>query len=150
MLLLIRFRPTLRTGMILMTGPSTRPAQTCFLLTIRLSGKEYDKGYATAIRYVWKVVSNYLIRFVHDDSLIILVGDHQPKRPLREKAAPLSVPIHIVSRDPELISSFLRSGYTSGLIPDQPVPHKGMETFLPAFMEVIRGTTEPTEMFFTE
>lgn len=128
-------------------GSIYKTSSNLFFANDWLSGKEYDKGYATAIRYVWKVVSNYLIRFVHDDSLIILVGDHQPKRPLREKAAPLSVPIHIVSRDPELISSFLRSGYTSGLIPDQPVPHKGMETFLPAFMEVIRGTTEPTEMF---
>jgi hypothetical protein len=45
-----------------------------------------------------------------------------------------TVPIHVLSRDPELIAPFLAEGYVYGLDPTQPPPHLGMETFLAQFL----------------
>ena len=46
-----------------------------------------------------------------------------------------SVPIHVWSREPELLEPFLRRGYTPGLVPRQRPPHAGLESFWPGFLE---------------
>lgn len=107
-----------------------------------LTGGEYPEGYTTSIRYVLKVLSEYMVQYIPDDALIIVYGDHQPKFPVSERGAPLSVPIHIISRDRNLVEPFAYYGYTHGLRPNQPLPHPGIETFYPAFLEVMTGEAE--------
>ena len=106
------------------------------------SGKAYAEGYAAAIRYVMMVITNYLTGFIDDKTLIILVGDHQPMFPITEQGAPLSVPIHIISRDYSLIEPLTNYGYTYGLIPEQKPPHPGMETFLHTILEIFDGSDD--------
>jgi hypothetical protein len=105
-------------------------------------GSEYDEGYVAAIDYSLTVVSEYLSRFVDQDSkaLYIIYGDHQPLRPVRVPDARLSVPIHVISRDPEMLEPFLQRGYVEGFIPSQQPPHPGMEQFFPMFVEIARGS----------
>ncbi len=86
---------------------------------ITFSGNAYAEGNAAAIRYVMMVIANYFTGFIDDRTLIILVGNHQPKFPITEQGAPLSVPIHITSRDYSLIEQLTNYGYTFGLIPEQ-------------------------------
>jgi hypothetical protein len=102
-------------------------------------GREYDVGYVAAIRYVVTVITEYLLKFIDDETLVILVGDHQPKFPITQRGSPLSVPVHVISRDRELIKPLLKYGYTPGFIPEQYPPHPGMETFLTLFLEIIDG-----------
>ena len=71
------------------------------------------------------------------NTLFIIVGDHQPKRPVREKDALKSVPIHLISRDPDILSSFETFGYTRGFFADQEPPHDGLESFFPHFLEAL-------------
>ena len=103
-----------------------------------LSGREYDQGYTSAVSYVLRVISEFAARFVDGEALIIVLGDHQPKRPIREKDAGRSVPIHLISRDSELLARFTPSGFTRGFVPNQPPPHPGMETFYELFLDVLR------------
>jgi hypothetical protein len=113
-------------------------------------GLEYPEGYSASIRYVLNVISEYLIHHAEEDSLAILVGDHQPKHPISEIKASFSVPVHVVSRDEELLAIFLKFGYTPGLTPRQPSPHPGMESFFKIFMETIHGEAKQgAPVFFT-
>jgi hypothetical protein len=107
-----------------------------------LTGGEYPEGYTHSIHYVLTVVSDFLVEYIGDDSLIVVVGDHQPRFPIREQGSSKSVPIHLISRDRDLISRFERYGFTWGLEPRQALPHPGMETFYPNLMSVIRGSNE--------
>lgn len=92
-------------------------------------------GYAAAIIYEMKVMRGYLENYVKDDTLVIFVGDHQPHQGVTgPENLTWSVPIHIASRNPELVAPFLRRGYIPGMIPDQPLPHVGMERFMEEFM----------------
>lgn len=50
------------------------------------------------------------------------------------KKASWSVPIHVISRNRGYLQPFLNRGDTPGLIPAQPLPHRGMQTFLPDFL----------------
>ena len=100
------------------------------------------EGYVAAMTYELEIIREYLRNFVDGDSLVIVVGDHQPYSGITGKGKSRSVPLHVISRRPEFVARFLSRGYTDGLIPDQEPPHAGMETFLPALLESF-GAAEP-------
>jgi hypothetical protein len=91
-------------------------------------------GLAEAIAYVLQLIAGYLDRFVPDESLVVILGDHQPYSGVTGRGKPRSVAIHALSRRRELLLPFLRRGYVPGAFPAQPLPHPGMETFLPALL----------------
>jgi hypothetical protein len=99
-------------------------------------------GLAEAIAYVLQTITGYLDRFVPDESLVVIVGDHQPYSGVTGRGKPRSVAIHALSRRRELLLPFLRRGYVPGAFPDQPPPHPGMESFLPALLEDFSGGSE--------
>jgi hypothetical protein len=92
-------------------------------------------GLAEAIAYELKLIAGYLRQFVSDESLVVIVGDHQPFSGITGRNKPRSVAIHVASRRAELLSPFLRRGYVPGAFPSQFLPHFGMETFLPALLQ---------------
>jgi hypothetical protein len=93
------------------------------------------EAYMTSIIYDVKVLKAYLEQYVDDDALIIILGDHQPNVQITGENRPWSVPIHVISRNPDLLEPFRAHGYTPGIIPRQPPPHSGMQTFLYDFLE---------------
>lgn len=97
--------------------------------------KEVTQGYARAINYDLRVVEGYLTQFIKDDTLVIFVGDHQPNQQVTgSEHLTWSVPIHIASRNPDFVAPFLRRGYVRGMVPNQPLPHVGMERFMEEFL----------------
>lgn len=94
-----------------------------------LTGAEYDEGFAAALTSSLNVVGRFLTDLVDSDALIVLAGDHQPKRPVREENAAKSVVTHVISRDRSLVEQWAHFGYVDGMVPTQPLPHDGMESF---------------------
>lgn len=95
-------------------------------------------AYLRSLDYEFATLGDYFAKYVNNDTLIIIMGDHQPNLHLTGEGQPWSVPVHIISRNPKLLSSFRKRGYTPGLIPAQPLPHAGMETFLQSFLQDFR------------
>jgi hypothetical protein len=95
-------------------------------------------AFLRSLAYEFDIIGSYLARYIKDNALIILIGDHQPNRQMTDNGDDWSVPVHVISRDPALLDRFRRRGYTPGLIPAQPPPHAGMETFLQGFLEDFR------------
>jgi hypothetical protein len=93
-----------------------------------------SEAYATAIVYDLKVITDFIKQYVNDNALVIILGDHQPNVQLTGENQPWSVPIHVICRETHLLEPFIKRGYTSGFIPTQPPPHRGMETFLYDFL----------------
>jgi hypothetical protein len=44
--------------------------------------------------------------------------------------------VHVISRNADFIREFARRGFTPGLVPNQPLPHPGMETL---FWDLLEG-----------
>jgi hypothetical protein len=87
--------------------------------------------YLSSLRYDFTAVAGWLTRRISGDGLVILLGDHQPPAIVGGlPQPPWTVPIHVLSQDPDLIAPFLAEGYVPGLFPTQAPPHPGMETFL--------------------
>jgi hypothetical protein len=100
--------------------------------------KNAGEAYLRSLDYEFTTLGDYLAKYVSTDSLIIIMGDHQPNLQLTGAGEPWSVPVHIISRNARLLEPFSNRGYTPGLTPAQPLPHAGMETFLPQFIEDFR------------
>lgn len=93
------------------------------------------EAYLRSLEYEFTLLGDYLSHSLTADSLILILGDHQPNLQLTGPGQPWSVPVHIVSRNPRLLKPFRQRGYTTGLFPAQPLPHAGMETLLPGLLE---------------
>lgn len=91
--------------------------------------------YLNSLRYDFAVLTGWLTGRMNGEGLVILLGDHQPPAMVGgQPQPPWTVPIHVLSRDPELVAPFIAEGYVPGLFPTQPAPHPGMETFLARFL----------------
>jgi hypothetical protein len=96
--------------------------------------KEASEAYIRSIVYDLEVIQGYLEQFVSDDSLIIVLGDHQPIPEVAGASASVSVPVHVLSRDPALVEPFRARGYARGMRPGRGAPHPPMAGFLPNFL----------------
>jgi hypothetical protein len=97
---------------------------------------EASPAYSAAIAHEITLLKDFIHRFLDGSELVIIVGDHQPCVELIGDDQPWSVPIHVISSNPDVIREFTHRGYTPGLVPMQPLPHPGMETL---FWDVLEG-----------
>lgn len=93
-------------------------------------------AYSAAIARELLLLKDFILRFLDRNALVIIVGDHQPCVELIGHDQPWSVPVHVISANPDFIGEFMRRGYTPGLVPMQPPPHRGLETL---FWDLIEG-----------
>ncbi len=93
------------------------------------------EAYVTAVVYDLKVLVEFLTQMIAGDAVIVILGDHQPNLKITGEGQPWSVPVHIVSRNPDFIKPFIRRGYTPGLIPSQTLPHSGIASLLWVLLE---------------
>src|SRR5262245_28407492 len=68
---------------------------------------ETSDGYITSIIYDMTMLKSYINQFINDNSLVILLGDHQPIRKVSNEDENHAVPMHVVCRDPKLIEPFV-------------------------------------------
>jgi hypothetical protein len=91
-------------------------------------------GYLKSLKYDFAVLGDWLANRLAGDGLVILLGDHQPPAVVGGELKQWTVPVHVLSRDPDLVAPFVAAGYVAGLFPPPTPPPKGMETFLPSFL----------------
>jgi hypothetical protein len=102
-----------------------------------LSGGQYEAGYLVSIEYTLHVIAEYLERLPpDDDSLVIVLGDHQPRSPIADRFVnPWWVPVHVFSRDAHALADFApagESGFVDGLVPAPTRETPGIERLMPA------------------
>jgi hypothetical protein len=90
--------------------------------------------YLKSLQYDFAVLADWLTKHLPGEGLVILLGDHQPPAVIGGELQQWTVPIHVLSRDPELVAPFMAAGYIAGIVPTQAPPHQGMEKFLPSFL----------------
>ena len=78
--------------------------------------------YVKSVGYVLDVLAAYAARFVDPNTLMIVVGDHQPAPLITGEGANRDVPIHIITGDPTLLEPFLEWGMVAGMHPSADAP----------------------------
>jgi hypothetical protein len=77
-------------------------------------------NYVRMFDYTYRWLGGWLQRPEPRESVILLVGDHQPAASVSGEGASWEVPVHIVTRDPQLLARFVAHGFTPGLAPQRP------------------------------
>jgi hypothetical protein len=91
-------------------------------------------GYRRSIEYSLSTVVSYLETFGDDDTVLVLLGDHQPASFVAGEDAGMDVPITIVARDPAVLDRIADWGWQDGLRPDPHAPVWPMESFRDRFL----------------
>ncbi len=75
-------------------------------------------SYWTAMEYQLKMLTHYIKNKGQDNSIYILIGDHNPaglEYKLFNKFNKWATPIHIISKDSTFVQSFHQHGFTEGM-----------------------------------
>ncbi|OZT73865.1 alkaline phosphatase [Vreelandella boliviensis] len=73
--------------------------------------------YAWSVDYAVKVTGRWAERVVDNNTLMIVLGDHQAAPLITGDDASAAVPVHIISGDPELLAPFIKRGFVPGTLP---------------------------------
>ena len=92
-----------------------------------------EDAYAESIVYDLKTLAHWLARR-DGDGLVVILGDHQPPGFVSGERQLWTVPIHVLSRDGDLLLPFAAQGYVAGALPPREGAVKGMESFLGDFL----------------
>ncbi|HEV8551213.1 MAG TPA: sulfatase-like hydrolase/transferase, partial [Polyangiaceae bacterium] len=92
------------------------------------------EAYGKSIVYDFDLLRRYITRFIDDGSLVIILGDHQPVAEVNGDSWEFGVPIHVLSKNPDLVRPFTNRGYEPGMHPNLEGYAQGLETFLPSFL----------------
>jgi hypothetical protein len=87
-------------------------------------------AYAESIVYDLEVLRRYIVEFVKDDSLLIILGDHQPHSEITDQSPGRGVPVHVLSRNRAFVDPFRSRGYTAGMVAHAALPRAGLDSFM--------------------
>jgi hypothetical protein len=93
-----------------------------------------SQAYLDSIGYDFEVLQRYVADFVLDDSLLIVLGDHQPVAEINGRTPFTGVPVHVLSRDAALVEPFVVRGFARGMVPPTRSSYPPMSSFLLDFL----------------
>jgi hypothetical protein len=90
--------------------------------------------YRRSIEYSLRSVVSFVERYGDDDTVLVVLGDHQPSPVIIGPDASRDVPISVVARDPAVLDRIAGWGWQPGLNPDPPAPVWPMDAFRDRFL----------------
>lgn len=99
---------------------------------------ELSRWYVAAFDYELDVLEGFLVGYVPENSLVLIVGDHQPPKLATHDSDSWAVPMHAVSKREDLVRAFDALGFREGMVPLEASSLR-MTDFLGRFLEVFDG-----------
>ena len=91
--------------------------------------------YGLSIRYVLDMLASYAAAYVDENTLLVIVGDHQPAPLITGEGVTRDVPLHVVTGNPDLLQPFLNWGLVPGMHPNEDAEIRRMDAFRDWFLE---------------
>ena len=99
--------------------------------------------YVLAVEYAIRNLASYLKNYLDDDTVVVVLGDHQPAPLITGEDASRDVPIHIISRDSDVLSALDAWDWTDAADPTSAAPVLRMDEFRDAFLEAFTPSAAP-------
>jgi hypothetical protein len=90
--------------------------------------------YLRSIEYSLRSVVSYVERYADHDTVLLVLGDHQPSPVIIGPNASRDVPISVVARDPAVLDRITGWDWQPGLNPDPDAPVWPMDAFRDRFL----------------
>jgi Sulfatase len=89
------------------------------------------EAYGKSIIYDFDLLRRYIEDYIQDGSLVIILGDHQPVAEVNGNTDEMGVPVHVLSKNAELVRPFITRGFRPGVRPNLGGFPQGLEKLLP-------------------
>jgi hypothetical protein len=96
---------------------------------------ELSRWYLAAVGYELDVLEGFLSTYTPENSLVIIVGDHQPPKLATHDDDSWAVPMHVLSKREDLVRAFDALGFEDGLVPRRESSLR-MADFLEGFLRI--------------
>jgi hypothetical protein len=91
-------------------------------------------AYGQSIRYTMTAVTSFIQHYGNRNTVLIVLGDHQPWSEVSGLEPSHEVPISIIARDPSVLTRISGWGWTDGLLPSPKAPVWPMSAFRDRFL----------------
>jgi hypothetical protein len=107
-------------------------------------GTASKEEYGKSIQYSVTALTEWLERYGTDDTVLVVLGDHQPIARVSGENASRDVPISLVAKDPKVLDKIAGWNWTDGLRPAHNAPVWKMSAFRDKFLTAYGSTPHPT------
>ncbi|MDQ0961906.1 hypothetical protein QFZ66_005784 [Streptomyces sp. B4I13] len=107
-------------------------------------GAASKEEYGKSIQYSVTALTQWLERYGTDDTVLVVLGDHQPIARVSGDNASRDVPISLVAKDPKVLDKIAGWNWTDGLKPAHNAPVWKMSAFRDKFLTAYGSTPHPT------
>jgi phosphatidylglycerophosphate synthase len=97
-------------------------------------------AYGHSIEYSLRAVFSFVQRYGDDDTVLVVLGDHQPATVVTGQGASHDVPISVIAHDPKVLNQIAGWGWQDGLLPSPQAPVWPMEAFRDRFLTAFGST----------
>ncbi len=91
-------------------------------------------AYGHSIEYTLSTIVSFVRRYVDDDLVLVVLGDHQPATIVSGQDAGRDVPISVIAQDPAVMDRISGWGWQDGLRPSPQAPVWPMSAFRDRFL----------------
>ena len=97
-------------------------------------------AYGLSIEYSLSSLFSFVQRYGDDDTVVVVLGDHQPATVVTGQGASHDVPISVIARDPKVMDQIAGWGWQDGMLPSPEAPVWPMATFRDRFLTAFGST----------
>jgi phosphatidylglycerophosphate synthase len=91
-------------------------------------------AYGRSIEYSLSALFSFVQRYGNDDTVLVVLGDHQPATVVTGQGADHDVPISVVAHDPKVLDRIAGWGWQDGMLPSPQAPVWPMAAFRDRFL----------------
>ncbi len=129
---------TVGDGSVFAGMPDTLPSES----EIWPDADRVRAAYAGAVEYSLRAVLAYLEAYADEDTVVVMLGDHQPATIVSGRDPGHDVPVTIVAGDPAVTDRVAGWGWTDGLLPSHDAPVWRMDAFRDRFLAAYGGARQ--------
>ena len=91
-------------------------------------------AYGHSIEYSLSALVSFVQRYGDEDTVLVVLGDHQPATLVTGEGASHDVPISVIAHDPKVMDQIARWGWQDGMLPSPRAPVWPMAAFRDRFL----------------
>jgi phosphatidylglycerophosphate synthase len=102
--------------------------------------KRARAAYGHSIEYSLSTLFSFVQHYGDDDTVLVVLGDHQPATTVSGQGADHDVPISVIARDPKVMRQIAGWGWQDGMLPSPQAPVWPMAAFRDRFLGAFGST----------
>jgi hypothetical protein len=119
------------------------PAEESTQAALFGDAKRARSAYGHSIEYSLRALFSFVQRYGNNNTVLVVLGDHQPATQVTGQGATHDVPISVIAHDPKVIDQIAGWGWQDGMLPSPHAPVWPMASFRDRFLGAFGSTPAP-------